>query len=108
MLEIRSKLKSGVSIHDVCREYNLTFKELMEKSRHYDNPIKGPGKGKDYVELYIRKRGKSFILIKNSVWYGGYNSLSDARKVKEYFMANGWDKRNIGKACSIVGVERCK
>ena len=34
--ELRSKMKNGHTINDICKEYDITFLELMDVFRYYD------------------------------------------------------------------------
>ena len=94
-----------MSIQQVCEKFNLKFNELMDMMKYYDNPIKSPI-GNESL-MYIIPRDGRFYIRKAGVHYGTYATVSDAKKIKRYFQLNGWDKRNIDKACRITGVERC-
>ena len=106
LASIRADLTNGKTINQVCYDYDLSFSELVDLMRKYDNPI-SPARQSENL-LYIMPRNNHFYIRKAGVHYGTYKSLSDAKKVKRWFQYNGWDKRNIDRACRICGVTRCK
>lgn len=103
---IMSELRQGFTIEHVCRSHGLSFMELFmmcDSENRKENPEKELTTG----ELYISKKGENyFILRKGQVYYGAYYSLEDARKVRDYFIFNRWDKRKVDSVCDIVGVVR--
>lgn len=103
---IMSELRQGSSIENVCLNHGLSFKDLFllcDRENRKDNHEKELTTG----ELYISKKGKDyFVLRKGQVYYGAFYSLDDARKVRDYFIFNRWDKRKVDSVCDIVGVVR--
>ena len=103
---IMSELRQGSTIEHVCRNHGLSFMELFmmcDSENRKDNHEKELTTG----ELYISKKGKDyFVLRKGQVYYGAFYSLDDARKVRDYFIFNRWDKRKVDSVCDIVGVVR--
>lgn len=105
---IRQELLQGTSIETVCLNHNISFQDLFklchsDNLKDYNPKIDGLTTG----ELYISKKGEDyFYLRKGQVYYGAYYSLEDARKVRDYFLFNRWDKRKLDSVCSIVGVVR--
>jgi hypothetical protein len=104
---IRQELKSGETVENTCSKYGISLLELFNMMQYYHNPSPRKSEKPDSW-LYIFERKGKFILRKCNVHYGTYRTLSDAVKVRDYFMFNRWDKRNIDKVCSLVGVERVK
>ena len=103
---IRQELLQGSSIENVCLNHGLSFKDLFllcDRENRKENHEKELTTG----ELYISKKGKDyFVLSKGQVYYGAFYSLDDARKVRDYFIFNRWDKRKVDSVCDIVGVVR--
>ena len=99
---IRSRLKSGDTIDEVCREYHLTFEELV--CRLHRQP--SGSRISRCSELYITVIDGRYVLRKNNVYYGSYSSLGDAKRVRDYFILHRWDKRKIDEVCEKVGVKR--
>ena len=102
---IRNQLKDGVSIDDVCRKHSLTFKQLIDILRFYDNPVRTRTHRKGWTYISQTSQG-SFIITKDSTHYGTFNSLRDAQRVRDYFREYGWCKDDLDKACESVGVTR--
>lgn len=105
--EIRSRLRSGETIEAICQEYNLTFPELVDILKYADPKPEGRPRKRPKSMLYITERCGHFQLRRNGVVYGTYRTLRDAKKVRDYFIFNRWDKRNVDKVCEKLGVERC-
>ena len=104
--ELRSKLRNGKTITEVCHEYRLTFKELTDLMMGYNNPICKGHKPKSWV--YINENNGKYALVYQKEYYGRYERASDAKKVRDYFLKYGWDKEKLDFVCKLVGVERCR
>ena len=104
---IRNQLKAGVSIDDVCRDHQLTFKELIDILRFYDNPVRTRKRRKGWTHISQTPQG-SFIITKDSQHFGTFNSLRDAQRVRDYFREYGWNKDLLDTICERLGVKRCK
>lgn len=104
--ELRSKLQSGMTIEEVCTEYQISFKDLVDllKCDQYRTTNKPVVKGR----LYITEHYGYYIVRKAGVYYGMYRTLSDAKKVRDWFITHRWDKNKVDVVCRILGVERCK
>lgn len=102
---IRKQLQDGVSIDEVCRKHSLTFKQLLDILRFYDNPVRTRNHRKGWTYISQTSQG-SFIITKDSTHYGTFNTLRDAQKVRDYFREYGWCKDDLDKACESVGVTR--
>lgn len=103
-MEIKDKLKDGKSIDEICSEYNLSFKEVLDivKKNKWGNVP-----NKTTTLLYISKSRGKYKLRKCNKNYGSYNSLEDAKKVRDYFMINGWDSEKLDDICDKLNVNRC-
>lgn len=102
---IREALRNGDTIDKVCYDYDLTFPELLKRMSSY-----GSGK-KDSVrytgERYIMKHYGHYVVRKNHKYFGSYRTLSDAIKIRDWFMVNRWDRRWVDRACRECRVVRC-
>lgn len=103
--EIRSQLKNGVSINQICKDYGLSFNELLELMK-YNNPRRKSNRPRSL--MYIMERDGHFYLRKAGKHYGTYFTVDDALKVRDYYMTKGWCKEKLDSVCRIVGVERVK
>ena len=106
--EIRSKLKSGKTINDICTEYQITFGDLVHLMKNGYTQTVHDRHRQTRGRLYIEERDGKFHLRKAGVHYGTYRTLKDAQKVRDFFMFDRWDKRKIDTVCRLVGVERCR
>ena len=108
--EIRSKMLNGETIKEVCQEYQITFPELISKMSKLGNEKRYNSKSHYRTgHIYIAKsKSGRYIVRKEKTYYGSFKSLDDAKKVRDWFMCNGWNKRWINRACRICGVERCQ
>jgi len=104
--KIRQQLQNGTTIQEVCQQYHISFKELCNLflSRGCTTDKSSTGK------LYVSYDGHRFILRKNNGYYGSYQSLDDALKVRDYMIMNGWYRSRLDKVCRELGVVRgvCK
>ena len=107
--EIRTKLRNGTTITQICTEYQLTFKDLITLMSKYgnENTFKNtPRKSTGY--LYITEHCNRYIIRKNRKHFGTYRSIGDAVRVRDWFIRNGWYQRRLDRACRECGVSRCR
>jgi len=106
--KIRQQLQNGTTIQEVCTQYHITFKELCQLflPGRYSRTTNESSTGK----LYISYDQRRFILRKEGVNYGSYQSLEDAILVRDYMIMNGWYRKRLDKVCRELGVVRgvCK
>ena len=102
--KIRQQLQNGTTIQEVCQQYQLTFKELCQLflSGRYSRTTNESSTG----NLYVSFDQHRYILRKNGVNYGSYQSLDDALKVRDYMIMNGWYRSRLDKVCDELGVVR--
>jgi hypothetical protein len=103
--QIRQDLQSGKTIDTVCREYNLTFTELVGLMQFYTHRPRKSHRPKGW--LYIARTDNRYIIRKGDVHYGTYKNLRDAQKIRDWMQRHGWDKSQLDIACDWCGVERC-
>ena len=106
--ELRTKLRSGQTISEVCTEYHITFKELVGALHGYQNQINNRNHRKSWKYIQKRERDEAYILKYNKVYYGQYKTVNDAKKVRDYFLEYGWNKDNLDFVCKLLGVERMR
>lgn len=102
--EISKDLKNG-TIEDTCMKHNITFKELVERSLRNNLPV-NRDKGSD---KFIYPRGKQFAIMKSIKgdfrYYGVYNTMEDARKVRNKLIDCNWDKSQLPSIHKELGVK---
>ena len=103
--KIRVQLRNGISIDKICKDYNITFQELFGLLKHMPDNNGEPVHKPKHL-LYITKRDGHYFLRKGNTYYGSYYTLEDAKKVRDYFIFNRWDKRKLDKVCEELGVKR--
>ena len=103
--EIRVKLQTGINIEQVCDDYGLSFNELFNLMKNNDKHIL---KCNSKPPLYIIERDGQYLIRKNNVYYGSYYSFEDAKKVRDYFIFHGWNKRRLDEVCWKLGVKRVR
>lgn len=101
---IRDDLWNGMSIDNVCRKYSIPFNMLVAMMKQGEPNNSGP----KTRELYIVAQDGKWRICRNNQYYGTYNTLADAIKVRDWFIYNMFDKRKIDRACRECGVERCR
>lgn len=111
--KIRNDLKNGVTLNEVCKTYNLTFKELIKVFKQdfhsYTKPRCMEGRrtsatGERYI--YQRHTGHTFWIQKGNAYYGYYKTLTDAVAVRNGLIINDWDKNKLDNICKKLGVKR--
>ena len=110
LVEFRNDLRNGSSLHEALCKHNLTLKEAMDGM---DKPLTRTHRKKRVYESlgnFIYRMGPYYKVQKtircNSINFGTYNSLSDAKRVRDYFLEHGWNKSKLDSVCELLGVER--
>lgn len=62
---------------------------------------------RDFHDTYIsiRKDAKGFLIRKNNVYYGNYETLEIARKVKRKLIEANWDKSKLNDIRKELGLK---
>ena len=106
-------IRDGATISESLSKYNLTLKDAFDYFNHPSKNIKRPSRVSKQVAPYIHEvNGKYHIRRRNkkrmAMFYGSFNSLSDAEKIVQWYNENAWDKRRLDYACEQLGIERNK
>ena len=113
--KFQNDLKNGITLSAALKKYNLTFKEAVELC---PKPMKNTAMIKrkyrkniiQRADKYIQQRSNRFYLRKQinkkMCSFGVYTSLKDAVLVRDYLIENGWNEKNMLKACEKYGIDR--
>ena len=107
--QFQKDLKKGMTIEEALIKNNLDFKTAIQQIK----PKRKPYNCKKLINnpsQYISLQKKKYVLRKfvkgKTRWFGTYNTLEDAIKVREYMKEHGWDQDKVDEVCEIVGVKR--
>jgi hypothetical protein len=110
LIDFQQDLRNGSSLHEALCKHNLSLKEAMDGM---DKPLTRTHRKKRQYELmgkFIYRMGPYYVIQKSmnniTVNFGTYNSLSDAQRVRDYLVENGWYKSKLDSVCELLGVER--
>ena len=101
-------LNNGMSAYTLQQKYVLTPRQYRHIMRNIirENGFSKKATGlprkkaqKDFNDTYISilKGRKGFIIRKNNVYFGNYETLEIARKVKKELIKVNWDKNQLNK-----------
>jgi hypothetical protein len=105
--QIRKALRGEDSIDQVCKDYNISFPDLIKLMGAYGSENKKKLTLEYTGERYIRKHGNAYILRKGKKYFGRYRTLDDAITVRDWFLCHRWDKRWVDRACRECNIQRC-
>ena len=107
--ELRKDMKSHLTIEEVLIKHGITFKEavtLLSKNQSRKKKQKRPYEKTD--EKYISYYCKRYIIRKyvngKMRSFGGYDTLEDAVKMRDYLMENGWYPNRVKAIRKRLGV----
>ena len=91
------------------RQYRWVMRKIIRKDGFSRKATGLPRKKahKDFNDTYIsiRKGRKGFIIRKNSMYYGNYETLEIARKVKRKLIEANWDKSKLNDIRKGLGLK---
>ena len=107
---------AGMSAYNLQNKYALTprqYRWIMRRIIRKDGysrkatGIKKNEVQKDFNDCYISvQKGKTgFIVRKNNVYYGTYETLDLARKIKKALTKVDWDKSKLNKIRKDLGLK---
>ena len=108
MCMFQEDLRSGMSLEDTLTKYGLSLKEALDQipltvdhspnSRYYCG------------EEYISARDGGYLIRKTlegvHTYFGTYDSLDDAMKVRDRIIELGWNKSELDNECLELNVKR--
>ena len=116
LAEFQFDLSHGMTINDALIKHNLTLGEAFNQL-HKENykkrkpPARDPSlkyitRNKADGKYYIRK-SKSKNGSNKTLRFGTYATLSDAKRMRDALMENGWQQKSVNQLCKELGVTRC-
>lgn len=111
-----SDVDQGMSAYNLQAKYTLTprqYRWIMRRIIRKDGysrkatglPRKKAQKNFNDTYISILKGRKGFIVRKNNVYYGNYETLEIARKVKRKLIEVNWDKSKLNKIRKELGLK---
>ena len=109
-------LNDGMSAYNLQAKYTLTprqyrwiMRRIIRKDGYSKKATGLPRKKaqKDFNDTYISilKGRKGFIIRKNNVYFGNYETLEIARKVKRKLIEVRWDKSKLNEIRKELGLK---
>lgn len=91
------------------RQYRWIMRRIIRKDGFSRKATGLPRKEvhRDFHDTYISisKNFKGYIIRKNNVYYGNYETLEIARKVKKELIKVNWDKGQLNKIRKEIGLK---
>ena len=103
-------MKNGMSLENALQKHDVSFKDAVELLQ------KQSGRGKKKTqwnaktgEKYISKTKNGKYLIRKNIngkmrYFGYYDNIQDAIKVRDYFSENGWYWQRLNAVQKRLGV----
>ena len=109
-------LDDGMSAYNLQQKYVLSprqYRWIMRRVIRKDGysrkstGIQKKQAHKDFADTYIsiRKNKKGFIIKKNNVYYGNYETLDIAREIKRKLIECNWDKDQLNNIRKSLGIK---
>ena len=109
-------LNDGMSAYNLQAKYTLTprqyrwiMRRIIRKDGYSKKATGLPRKKahRDFHDTYISilKGRKGFIIRKNNVYFGNYETLETARKVKRKLIEANWDKNQLNNIRKELGLK---
>lgn len=109
--QLREDMKSYMTIEEVLEKHGITFQEAIKllskkQKRKPKRKSKRPYRktGEKYISYYCNR-----YVIRKSVngrllGFGGYSTLEDAVKMRDYLMEHGWYQARVEAIRKRLGV----
>lgn len=108
-------VNDGMSAYNLQHKYVLTprqYRSIMRNIIRKDGYCLKKSRVKPYKSrtrfdephITLKKDGK-YMIRKKSVYYGQYDSLETARKIKQKLIEVNWDKKQLNKIRKEIGVK---
>lgn len=90
--KIRTELREGKTIDEVCREYNMSFSKLLNTLRTTQSVPRKEENLPDYIYIVGNRYEIRKVKNKKIVTYGSYNHLGEALKVRDELILKEWNE----------------
>lgn len=104
----QDSLQQGMSIEDALAKYGLTLKEAFTKLQFQQSRKKNK-QSQFSPERNIIRQNNTYRIRKtinhHTKYYGRYNTLEDARKVRNELISLNWNA-DIDEVCQKLGIHR--
>ena len=105
-------MQSEMTIPEVLEKHNISFKEACDLLTRKNKGIRRKKRQKKRYEStgekYIHKQNNKYFIRRSykgtTRSYGGYYTLKDAVKVRDYMIRNGWYKNRLKSTCKKLNV----
>ena len=106
-------LNNGMTITEALQKHKITLDKAFHICKNTNNnPKRRYQRVQATGEKYISMNQHGYLLRKtidgDTKYMGRYDTLEDARKVRDYCEVYGWHTRRLDYICECVGVERVK
>lgn len=108
-------VNDGMSAYNLQHKYVLTprqYRSIMRNIIRKDGYCLKKSRVKPYKSrtqfnephITLKKDGK-YMIRRKSIYYGQYDSLETARKIKQKLIEMNWDKKQLNKIRKEIGVK---
>ena len=114
--KFQQDLRDGMTLESALQKYNLTFKEAVDfcpRPMSKNNIKRSPKKRRNVykrIDSTISLKKDSYQVKKNAhgktYWGGAYNSLEDAKQVRDFLEEHGWNPVKVNEACKKFNIQR--
>ena len=105
----QDSLKQGMTIDEALTKYNLTLKQAFTALQYTKPNTKTKKRRQTSPERNIIKHENTYLIRKtinhHTKYYGRYNTLADARRVKNELISLNWNA-DIDEVCQKLGIQR--
>jgi hypothetical protein len=115
LTDFKKDFFNGMSAHNLQAKYILTprqYRRLRDKVKKGNrNPqrkrtaIRTVRNNDEFNEVYVTKKDGKYLLRKKRVYYGQYNSLEEARYIKQRMTELNWDRNQLDKVRDEINIK---
>lgn len=103
LLLFQQDLKDGMSIEEALKKHELTFKYACDNMPRTLTKKKKGKKNNPSKNISINK--DKYLVRKNEVYYGRYETLKEAMRLRDYMEKYGWNKKELKRIQEKLGVK---
>ena len=110
LYDFQSDLRAGLGLDEALTKHGINLKYAMD---HLDKPQTAPKRRLRKFSRYgknLYRLGNYYVVQKSiqgkTVNFGTYNSLTDARRVRDYMEADGWRRYKLDNILKELGIQR--